>query len=335
MGNEIPTVMDCVLNLGLLNPDYYLGGKVKLNKDLALQAVKERCADLLGVDPYYFSEGVIHLINDRMNRHINTVLSVRGYSPADYHLMGYGGAGPLFLAGYAGDMPFKGVFTVPWAAAFSAFGCTVVDYVHRYQKSTLVQIPPQADEQTKAAIGAVINRGWEELEKKAIEEMEEEGFRQEQIGFAQVAYVRFSGQLEDLEVLSPVSRIQSGEDMDRLIKAFEDLYSRVYVHGAKHSEAGYQIMELGLISSVPKPKPELMRFKMGEKRPSSDAHRGEREVYVRGVWKPATLYEMDKLVPGNEIEGLSIIEAPATTMPVPEGKKVVVDEYRRYWLEDA
>lgn len=333
MGNDRPTVMDCVLNLGLLNPDHYLGGKIKLKKDLALKAVKESCSDVLGVDPYHFSEGIVKLINDRMTRHISTVLAVRGYSPSDYYLIGYGGAGPLFLADYAGNLPFKGVFTVPWAAAFSAFGCTVVDYVHRYQKSTLIQIPPDADGKTKTAMGALINSGWEELEKTATAEMKEEGFQEEQISFSQVAYVRFGGQLEDLEVVSPLRRIQTADDMDRLISAFEDLYARVYIHGAKHSEAGYQIMELGLISSVPKPKPELKRFPLVGKEPTKDAYKGERAVYVAGEWKIAKLFEMDMLEPGNEIEGPAVIEAPATTMPVPEGKKATIDEYRRYWLQ--
>ena len=85
-GNETPTVMDCALILGILNPDYYLGGKMKLRKDLALKAIKEKCADPLGVDPYQFAEGVIDLINTRMRDHILTVLSVRGYSPSDYSL---------------------------------------------------------------------------------------------------------------------------------------------------------------------------------------------------------------------------------------------------------
>ena len=49
----------------------------------------------------------------------------------------------------------------------------------------------------------------------------------------------------------------------------------------------------------------------------------------------ANLYEMDLLQPGNEVEGLAIIEAPATTMPVPEGKRVMVDDYKRYWLKEV
>jgi N-methylhydantoinase A/acetone carboxylase beta subunit len=100
MGNDIPTVMDCVLILGILNPDYYLGGKLKLHRDLAFKAVKERCADPLGIDPYRFAEGVVGLINTRMREHILTVLSVWGFSAADYYLIGYGGAGPMFLSGY-------------------------------------------------------------------------------------------------------------------------------------------------------------------------------------------------------------------------------------------
>lgn len=335
MGNDTPTVMDCVLILGFLNPDNYLGGKVKLDKNLALKAIEEKCTDIIGIDPYHFSEGVIDLINDRMREHIKTVLSVRGYSPMDYYLIGYGGAGPLFLAGYSESLPFKGVFTVPWAAAFSSFGTTVIDYVHRYQKSTIIQIPPALDDKAKVQIGFLINEIWKEMEKTALGEMREEGFQEEQITYTQVAYIRFMGQLEDLEVISPLRRIQTGEDLDKLLKAFEELYSRVYTHGAKHSQAGYQILELGLISSVPKPKPVIKKYPLSGKTPSSGAGKGSREVYLRGSWKRARLYDLDKLSPGNEVEGLAILEAAATTMPIPEGKKVVIDEFKRYWLKEV
>ena len=335
MGNDIPTLMDCVLLLGLLNPDNYLGGKVKLDTNLALKAIKEKCSDVIGVDPYHFSEGVIDLINDRMREHIKTVLSVRGYSPMDYYLIGYGGAGPLFLAGYSAGLPFKGVFTMPWAAAFSSFGTTVIDYIHRYQRSTIIQIAPALDEKSKMEIGAVINGIWEELEKTALGEMTEEGFSAEHISYTQVAYVRFMGQLEDLEVISPVQRIQTGEDLDKLMEAFEDLYSMVYTHGAKHSEAGYQILEMGLISSVPKPKPVIRKYPLEGKTPPGGAGKGTKDVYTKGTWKKTRLYDLDKLLPGNEVEGPAILEAASTTMPIPEGKKVLIDEFKRYWLEEV
>jgi acetone carboxylase, beta subunit len=334
-GNEIPTVLDCVIILGILNPEYYLGGKMKLRPDLSLKAIREKCADPLGVDPYQFAEGVIDLINARMRDHILTVLSVRGYSPADYTLIGYGGAGPMFLSGYTAGIPFKGVFTVPWAAAFSAFGCTAADYLHRYQKSTLVSIPANADAMYKGYMGMVISTGWEMLEQNAIHEMEEEGFKKEDITFKQVAYVRYTQQLEDVEVFSPLPRIQTPADLDKLLEAFGEVYSRKYAHAAAFPELGYQIFELGLIASVPKLKPRLKKYPLQGKTPAPEAFKGERDVYVKGVWKKAKVYEMDALNSGNEVEGLAIIEAPATTMPVPEGKKVVVDEYKRCWLKEV
>ncbi|MFC1944931.1 hydantoinase/oxoprolinase family protein [Chloroflexota bacterium] len=334
MGNVIPTVMDCCVILGMLNPDYYLGGKIKLRKDLALQEIKERCSNPLGVDPYDFSEGVVSLINLRMREHINTVIAVRGFSTADYHLVGYGGAGPLFLANYAEGLPFKGVFTVPFAAAFSAFGCTATDYVHRYQKSTVIALPWGADEATKMQMGYVLNMGWDELEATALREIREEGISEEQVKLEQIAYIRYMQQMEDLEVVSPVKRINTPEDMDKLIEAFEDKYSKVYFRSAKYPQGGYQMLELGLRASAEKPKPAIKKYPLSGKKPPKEAEKGHREVYTGGRWIRASLYEMDLLQPGNEVQGLAVIEAPSTTFFVPEGKKVRVDEHKILWLEE-
>lgn len=334
-GNDTPTVMDCALILGIINPDYYLGGKIRLRKDLALQAIKEKCADPVGVDPHRFAEGVIDLINSKMKDHILTVLSVRGYSPSDYSLISYGGAGPMFLAGYTEGIPFRGIFTVPWAAAFSAFGCTAADYIHRYQKSTLVAIQPGADDMYKGYMAMIISTGWEMLEQTAMREMEEEGFKKEDITFRQVAYVRYSQQLEDVEVFSPLSRLQTPQDLDKLIASFEEVYSRKYSHAAKFPEVGYQIFELGLIAMVPKLKPRLRKYPVEGGVPDREAFKGERELYVKGAWEKTRTYEMDLLKAGNEIEGPAIIEGPATTMPVPRGRKALVDEYKRIWLKEV
>lgn len=334
-GNQTPTVIDCCLILGILNPDYYLGGKIRVYKDLAYKAIKEKCADVLGVDPYQFAEMVIELVSTQLREHIKSAVTVRGYSLADYHLISFGGAGPLFMASYAEGLPVKGVFTVPWAAAFSAFGCTTADYMHRYQRSCLVQVPQDASSGIKVNMGAVINDIWTKLEETAVQEMREEGYLLSEIKFEQIAYVRYAGQLEDLEVISPIKRITSPEDMDRLLAAFEEKYSQVYVYGARYPEAGYQMLEVGLRASVPKPKPQLRRYPQGVKTPVAEAFKGERDLYVKGVWRKAKLYEMDLLETGNEIAGLAVIEAPATTLPVPEGKKVVVDEFRRFWVKES
>ncbi len=333
MGNEVPTVMDCVLIMGILNPDNYLGGKKKLNKEKALEAIKEQCADVLGVDPYYLSEGVYKLINSSMKEHIRAVLYARGFSPVDYHLLCYGGAGPMHVAGYTEGLPFKGVVTMPWAAAFSSFGCAAVDISHRYQKSTGVLIPDGADDSWKLMMGQLmLNAGWEELEKLAAADFEAEGLPFDQARIQQIAYARYGTQMDDLEVPSPVARINSAQDMDRLIAAFEDLYEKVYAGVAKHPQAGYQIMELGLVATVPKVKPKLVKRPLEGKAPPREAFKEERQVYCDGRWHKAIIYDMDQLRPGNEIEGIAVVEAPATTFFIPPGRKARMDEWTMLWL---
>ena len=150
-----------------------------------------------------------------------------------------------------------------------------------------------------------------------------------------MAYVRYMQQLEDVEVISPVSRINSAQDVNALLNAFETTYSRKYTHAAKYPEVGYQIMEVGLHALVPKLKPQLRKYPLRGRAPSEEALKGERKVYQGGEWKRARIYEMDLLESGNEAKGLAILEAPATTMLVPGDKKVRVDEYKRYWLEEG
>jgi acetone carboxylase beta subunit len=333
MGNEVPTVMDCVLIMGILNPDNYLGGKLKLNKEKALQAIKEKCADVLGIDPYYLAEGVYKLVNSTMKEHIRAVLYARGFSPADYHLLSYGGAGPMHVAGYTEGLPFKGVATMPYAAAFSSFGSAAVDMSHRYQKSTTVMIHYGADESWKMMMGqGMLNPGWEELERLGQADFAAEGLPWEQARVRQIAYVRYGSQMDDIEVPSPVSRINSAEDMDKLIATFEDLYERVYAGVAKHQRAGYWIMELGLIATIPKVKPKLIKRPLEGKDPPQEAVKGEREVYFDGEWHKAVIYDMDQIRPGNEIEGIAVVEAPATTFFIPPGRRARMDEWSLLWL---
>jgi len=333
MGNEIPTVMDCCLIMGILNPDNYLGGKKKLNKEKALAAVKENCADVLGVDPYYVADGVYKLINSSMREHIRSVLYARGFSPANYHLLCYGGAGPMHVAGYTEGLPFKGVATMPWAAGFSSFGCAAVDITHRYQKSTGVLLPYGSDDDYKMLMGQMmLNAGWDELEKQAAADFAEEGLPWDKAQVKQIAWVRYGGQMEDLEVVSPVKRINSAADMDKLTDAYEAIYEQVYAGVARHQRAGFQMMELGITATLPKVKPKMVTQPLEGKDPVKEAIKGEREVYYDGKWHRATIYDMDQLRPGNEVDGIAIIEAPATTMFLPPGRHIRMDEWSLIWL---
>jgi N-methylhydantoinase A len=332
LGNEIPTVMDCMVVNGIINPDYYLGGAIKLDVDHAYRAIMEKCSGPADMDIYEFNQHVIDLISSRIREHVRTVVGVRGLPISDFCMLSYGGAGPILAASCSEGLGVRGVATIPFAAVFSAFGCACMDFVHHYQKSTLVQIPHNASEELKMWMGAVLNYGWDTLEEIAKKELEEEGIDIEKAKITPVVYMRYGMQLEDLEVPSPVSRIESPEDMDRLIEEFEKLYEKIYYTAAKYPEAGYTILEQGLIVEVPQPKPKLVKLPVESSTPSESAYKGQREVYWRGKWYEAPLYEMVEIRPGNRIRGMAIVEAPDTTLLIPPGWGIYMDELRMIWI---
>jgi acetone carboxylase, beta subunit len=315
----------------VINPDYYLGGKMKLKKEKSLVAITSQIAEPLGLDPYEAAAGVVELIDIRMREFMKTMTARKGLTTADYYLLGYGGAGPMHMSGYSRGLPFAGMITVPFAAGFSAFGLSTIDFNYRYQRSCNLFIPPDADDKTKSKVGEEIDSIWAGLEEKAMREMSQEGLAN--IKIKKIAYLRYTNQLEDLEVYSPVEFARSPANIDKLLNAFETLYSKVYAAVATYREAGFQILELGLEASSPKIKPRFEKRPAEGEKPASKAFKGQREVYVDGKWKTANLYEMSELKSGNMVDGLAIIEATSTTLPIPESGRVKVDPYGVLWCK--
>lgn len=331
-GGQVVTITDCDLVLGYLNPENFLGGKQKLHRELALQALKEQVTDVIGVDVYTGAEAIVRMMEREARDAIRAVASARGLDTTQYYLFSYGGAGPLHVAGYTEGLDFRGILTFPFAAAFSAFGCTTADYQHRYSRSVRLALPPGSDEKAKLAVADSINRTWEEMEVVACAEMATEVAAGKEIRFTHLAMVRYGGQLSDLEVVSPLPRLRTTADVDRLIAAWEDLYSKINSRVARYEQAGYQIFELALLASVEKVKPQIIEQPLGSAEPEAKAYKGTRNMCWAGRWLPASLWEMELLRPGNCIEGPAIIEHPATTLVVPEHKRVEVDEWNFLWL---
>ena len=332
-GNETPTVLDCDLILGVVNPDYYLGGKIRLNREKALRCLQKEVAEPLKLDVYDAASGVTQLIDSVMRDGIRSMVLAKGYNTADYTVVAFGGAGPTHMAGFTDGLVLRGRVTVPYAAAFSAFGCAAVDYAHRYQRSTYLSIAPGAGPEAKKAVGRELNRAWQELENKALAEMRAQGFARSSVRVQPIAFIRYGGQLDDVEVFSPVRRIETAGDLDALLARFEELYTRIYVSGARFPQGGFQILEVGSVASVPKVKPSIERRQLGAPAPSHRARKGTRRIYRGGQWHDAPILEMDELVPGNLVEGLAVIEAPNTTLLVPEGQRARFDEWNLIWLE--
>jgi N-methylhydantoinase A/oxoprolinase/acetone carboxylase beta subunit len=330
-GNTTPTINDVNLLLGILSETNYLGGKVKINKDVSYAMFKEKVSDPLGMDVYECAETCLELLNVMMREHLVQSLMV-GHDLREYVLLGYGGGGPLHLLGYAGDYPWKAVCTVPHAGGFSAWGGACMDYSHRRHKSVGAVLTADLDDATKLQYVAPIAQAWSELETELREELQVEGFEQDQISISRVVYMKYYGQLDDVEVDSPVATLSSAGELNELVQTFENLYTKMFTLAAKPGVASYHITEVCVVAKVATVKPKLRRFELGDKTPDEKAFKTKRPVFMRGKWQDADIWEMESLKPGNEINGLAVIEASNTTLFVPPEWHVRIDEHEIYWI---
>ncbi len=333
-GNLQSTITDCLAINGHLNKDNFLGGKVVLNLLVAQRQFKAQIADPLGLEVHECADGVIKLWVQMAQEATKRAIHVRGADVADYIIMGYGGAGPLVLAGVSDNLPFQGVVTFPFAAAFSAFGCTTTDYSHRYTRSSLFSIPRGADTAAKQTVATGLSEHWDTLEAEARESFQREEMDLSQVSYRRIAFVRYGGQLDEVEVPIAGGWTTTAEDVDRLVASFENLYTKTYAKAAKYPKAGYAILQVALVASLETRKPELPVHELQGPNPPPEAERGTRPLYFEGSWQTARILDMDTLQPGNIIEGLAIIEHPATTLLVPANRLARMDERKFVWLEN-
>lgn len=325
-GGTEPTIADCDAILGRLNPYYFLGGKVILEVDKARKAFKQKCADILGVGVEEAAEGMIDMLEADANNALRRVISGQGIHPSEFTLLSYGGSGPLHLAGCSRGIGFKDIITFQFAAAFSAFGCTTADFMRRHSVSTQIDISAKVDDAALEEFGAKVTTVWDDLTKAAVEEMIVDGHPRDKIRTVPFLMMRYTGQLEDVEVMAPLSSIRTADDMRKVIDEFEAVYAKVNHRVSRYGEVGFSITELGLIATADKVKPVLLKRQLGKADPAS-AHKGVREAYIGGRWHKADLYEMDLLQPGHEVIGPAIVEHPATTLVVHPQDRVFVDEW--------
>ncbi len=141
LGGEDPTVTDADVVMNRIDAHHFLGGRIKLDQDKAVQAIKEKIADPLKMDVLKAAEAICQIVDGMMQATLRTAMATKGIDPAQYIMFSFGGAGPTHCAGYTANLGFPKVVIPPYAAVFSAFGAATADIRHRYEASPLVFIP--------------------------------------------------------------------------------------------------------------------------------------------------------------------------------------------------
>ena len=333
-GIDTVSVSDCHVVLGYLNPENFLGGAIKLDVERARQHIKVQVADPLGLSVEDAAAGVIELLDLQLRDYLRSNISAKGYSPADFVCFSYGGAGPVHTYGYTEGAGFKDVIVPAWAAGFSAFGCACADFEYRYDKSVDIAIPQNGSDAEKVAGCKTLQAAWADLMKKAVEEFEINGFKPEDVILQPGFRMQYMGQLNDLEITSPITKAATAEDWDRIVEAYEETYARVYASSARSPELGFSITSAIMRGLVPVQKPTLPEAPIEGPTPPKDAFLGTRKFYRHKKWFDAKVWKMEELRPGNEITGPAIIESDATTFVLPDGFATYVDKHRLFHLKE-
>lgn len=335
-GVETITITDLNLVLGRLNSDYFLGGEVDLDIERARRAIERQLARPLGIGVEAAAAGVIDLFETNLRQEaIGRVLG-KGYSPADYTLLCYGGGGPLHVAGYTAGVPYSEVLVPAWAAGFSAFGCACADFEYRFDRSVDLPLLPGYPAEATAGIGTMITAAWRELEARAVEQLGRSGFGPDEIEFRQSVRMQYYGQLNDIEIDSPSPTLETVEQVEQLIATFEQAYGKQYASSAKSPELGYLVTQAVLRGRVPIEKPALVNRQARSGGPLPD---GSRSVYWPSTaaseagFHRTDIYRMDAIRNGHSIEGPAIIEAAATTFPIPPDRRTWIDAHDIFHLE--
>ena len=330
-GIDTVSITDLNLVLGRLNPDYFLGGQVTLDVERARHEVGRQIAEPLGLGLEQAAAGVIELFETSLrNDAVGRILG-KGYSPADFTLLCYGGGGPLHVAGYTRAVPYQQVLVPEWAAGFSAFGCACAPFEYRFDRQVDLPLLPTQSGQERAQMVSLVSQTWRALEERVRAEFQKSGESGDAVTFTHMVRMQYYGQLVDIEVDSPSAELSTAQDAQALCDAFEQTYTRMYARAASSPELGYLVAQAIVKGSVRAEQPRLPVLPAAE---GSPPVKDTRPVWWTDGWVETPVHEMDDVRPGHTLSGPAILEAESTTFPVPPDRDAQLDAHGMFHLEN-
>jgi N-methylhydantoinase A len=321
LGGAEATSTDASVVLGYIDPDYFLGGKRKLDAALAQQVIDEKLAAPLGLSREACGRLVTEAMEDICAEDIAGLIKAGNYNPADFVLFSFGGGGGLYCAGIADKVGIPRVYCFRFSAVFSAFGSSCADVLHTYESLSHLTLKRGGG----LAQVQAFNKTVKGLEDAVLRDMRGEGFPPEKVVFSLELEAESGGTSAALE--SPVTLLEGPGDAARLLDAFAAQCGIGPV-----DEINVHVFRLRATS--PAAHPELATYKPAGQDPAR-ALKGHRQVYWKDGPAKTAIYEQSRLACGNVVRGPAVIESEDTTILVPKGKKYTVDHLLNGVIEAA
>ncbi|GAA5064531.1 hydantoinase/oxoprolinase family protein [Nocardia callitridis] len=226
-GGEHPTVTDATLTMGLLNPDYYLGGTVELDAHSAEAAIAHHVGTPLGVPTDRAAQGIYRLTVAQMANALRKITVNRGHDPREFAMIAFGGACGLFAAAIGEHVGVRSVVIPRNAAVFSAYGLMHADSIY-----SIVQTSPW----DFGAPASDLERTFSRLQQRALDWFEAEGVPEDRREVIREADMKFSGQIFEVTTRLPATTFTDA-DKDALRQRFIEDYESEFGLGTAWTEA--------------------------------------------------------------------------------------------------
>jgi len=332
-GGREPTLTDAYLAVGFLNPDYFLGGQVELDTDLALNALS-RIGERFRISPEEAAFAIIRLANDNASQVLRLISVQRGYDPRDFALIAHGGAGPMLSPFIAEELEIPRVIVpvIP-PGNFSAWGLLMSDLRQDATKTVVKRLD-------SSGIEELFNAGYRELEDEIASLYSREGVK-EGISLHRHADLRYYGQEHTIRVpLSeeghilrvPVDRVKiDASGVKEIASRFQSRHMKEYGFTL---DSPVELVNLHVNGIVTVKKPAVKLLDAAES--AEGAVKGERNVFWGEGGRATTkVYERLRIPALVSIEGPAIIEEQTSTSLVRKGYRAKTDKYGNLILEES
>ncbi|HXQ27573.1 MAG TPA: hydantoinase/oxoprolinase family protein [Candidatus Acidoferrales bacterium] len=307
LGGDQPTLTDAFVTAGLINPDYFLGGTKPIDREVARKTIEESVARPLHLSVEETCRAIIGRAFDMVAGVIAGAQAELQQDLSRHTLFAYGGNGGLFACGVAEKAGLANVQTFSLGPVFSAFGSSVSDISHVYERA----LPePAITEESVAGIRRMLD----EMKAEGAQDLLGEGIRPENVSYALEFEVAGKGK-HSAPVACPESSLRSAKDLQAAVAA---------AVGSVHGAISLDLFRLRVKKAMPKP-PLIEQPLHGPD--ASHARVGKRQVFWGSPNGEAQVYRWESLRPGNRVEGCAVLEGINTTYFIPDGWAMFVDAY--------
>jgi N-methylhydantoinase A len=321
-GGTEPTVTDANVLLGYMNPDYLVGGELKLNAAKARAVFAEKIAEPLGLSVEHAAYGAHRIAASNMIRAIKSVSTERGRDPRGYALFAFGGSGPIFGAAMARELGMKRVVVPPSPGLFSSFGLLYAEVAHHYSR-TFRRLLRKLDL-------AELNRVWDGLVAEALDQLAADGFAEAARRISRTANLHYQGQTFELTVPVPEGTIDAVA-VAALEEAFGAEHERTYGHRAGSDEpvelVNVQVVGAGVSARAAVP----------ERLSAAPARQAEPPAPRQAYFGPASGWLETPILARADLEtpraGPCIVEEYDATVVIPPGSRAALDAYGNILIE--